>query len=60
MNDKIVTIQISVSALDVIGGALGKLPYEVSQPIIDELRRQVVPQLQPEAPQPAMNDGDDA
>lgn len=58
MNNIEITLTLPLNVVDIIGAGLGKLPYETSQPIIDELRKQVMPQIEA-AKQPAAN-GDNA
>jgi len=50
-----VNLTLTVNQLNVIFGALGKAPYEAVFQLVEEINKQVVPQLQA-MPQPAPSD----
>jgi len=51
-----VTLELNVNQLNVIFGALGKAPYESVFGIVEEINKQVVPQLQAQRPQGPLAD----
>lgn len=44
--DKMLHLQLSIPVTNTIMKQLYKLPYEEAVPIIDDIRQQVIPQLQ--------------
>ena len=46
MEDKEITLTLTVADTNVILGALGKGPYEVVEPLIAKIRAQAVPQVE--------------
>ena len=46
-----IKLELSIEEVNGILAALGKTPYEFSQPIIDKIKQQAVPQVQ-EQPAP--------
>ena len=50
MEDKEITLTLSIAEVNVALGALGKGPYEVVEPLIAKIRAQAMPQVeQPQA-----------
>lgn len=47
-----VNLSLNVNQLNVILGALGKAPYEAVFGLVEEINKQVVPQLQAQRQQP--------
>jgi hypothetical protein len=50
--EKNINLSLNVDQLNLIFGALSEIPFKLSAKIIDELNRQIAPQLQ-QAPQQA-------
>ena len=46
MEQKEVTLTLSVADVNTVLGALGKGPYEVVEPLIAKIRAQAVPQVE--------------
>jgi len=46
MENKEITLTLSVNEVNNVLGALGKGPYEVVEPIIAKIREQAMPQVQ--------------
>lgn len=46
MENKEITLTLSVNEVNNVLGALGKGPYEVVEPIIAKIRQQAMPQVQ--------------
>lgn len=46
------TLTLDKQMMDIIGGALSEIPYRVAAPVINELNRQIAPQVNPPAPAP--------
>lgn len=44
--NKLITLSLPLDAVNLIMASLGKMPFEVVSPLVDEIRRQVAPQLQ--------------
>jgi len=44
-----IKLELSIEEVNGILAALGKTPYEFSQPIIDKIKQQAIPQVQPQA-----------
>ena len=51
MEDKEITLTLSVAEVNVVLGALGKGPYEVVEPLIAKIRAQAVPQVEQAKPE---------
>lgn len=49
--EKTITLRLPVSQIDAILGALAKLPYEQSAPVINAIMQQAQPQVQAPLPQ---------
>jgi hypothetical protein len=50
MNDKTITIELSLDAINFILESLADRPFRQSAPLIDEIRKQAAPQVEaPEA-----------
>lgn len=60
MNDIQINLTLPLQQLDIVAAGLGKLPYEAVQPIIDEIRRQAMPQIELARQQEKAPDGDNA
>jgi hypothetical protein len=45
-----IKLELSIDEVNGILMALGKAPYEMAQPIVDKIKQQAVPQVQPVAP----------
>ena len=50
MEEKEVTLTLTVADTNVILGALGKGPYEIVEPLIAKIRAQAVPQVEQAKP----------
>ncbi len=47
MENKEITLTLSVNEVNNVLGALGKGPYEIVEPIIAKIREQAMPQVEP-------------
>ena len=45
-----IKLDLTVEEVNGVLMALGKAPYEMAQPIIDKIKNQAIPQVQPVAP----------
>ena len=45
-----INLELSIEEVNGILMALGKAPYEMAQPIVDKIKQQAIPQVQPVAP----------
>ena len=50
MEDKELTLTLSVADVNTVLGALGKGPYEVVEPLIAKIRAQALPQVEQAKP----------
>ena len=44
-----IKLELSIEEVNGILMALGKAPYEMAQPLVDKIKQQAVPQVQPQA-----------
>lgn len=51
----LIKLELSVDEVNVVLSSLAKSPYEVVQPVIDKIKGQAIPQVQP-APEPEKTD----
>lgn len=51
-----VNLSLNVNQLNVILGALGKAPYEAVFGLVEEINKQVIPQLQAQRPEGPLGD----
>lgn len=49
---KTFTLTVTAQDLSVLQAALDELPRKVSEPIVQKLQKQLIPQVQPELPKP--------
>ena len=47
-----IKLDLTIEEVNGVLGSLGKAPYELSQPIIDKIKQQAIPQVQALAPAP--------
>ena len=45
-----IKLDLTIEEVNGVLVSLGKAPYELAQPIIDKIKQQAVPQVQPVAP----------
>ena len=45
-----IKLDLTIEEVNGVLVALGKAPYEMAQPIIDKIKSQAIPQVQPVAP----------
>ena len=45
-----INLELTIEEVNGCLMALGKAPYEMAQPIIDKIKQQAIPQVQPVAP----------
>ena len=45
-----INLELTIEEVNGCLMALGKAPYEMAQPIIDKIKEQAIPQVQPVAP----------
>ena len=45
-----IKLDLTIEEVNGVLMALGKAPYEMAQPIIDKIKQQAIPQVQPVAP----------
>jgi hypothetical protein len=45
-----IKLDLTIEEVNGVLASLGKAPYELSQPIIDKIKQQAIPQVQPVAP----------
>lgn len=50
--DKTFTLTVTGPDLQVLSAGLDELPRKVSQPVIEKLQKQLIPQMQPPAVEP--------
>ena len=48
-----IKLDLTIEEVNGVLGSLGKAPYELSQPIIDKIKQQAIPQVQALAPVPS-------
>lgn len=53
MNDTEIPVVLTAAEWNVVGAALGELPFKVSRPIFDKIQAQIAQALQPADPPPA-------
>ena len=44
-----IKLELNIEEVNGILMALGKAPYEMAQPLVDKIKQQAVPQVQPQA-----------
>ncbi len=49
MAEKTYTFTLNESALNIVGAALGEIPFKVAAPVVNELNRQIAEQNAPAA-----------
>ena len=47
-----IKLDLTIEEVNGVLSSLGKAPYELSQPIIDKIKQQAIPQVQALAPAP--------
>ena len=45
-----IKLDLTIEEVNAVLGSLGKAPYELAQPVIDKIKQQAIPQVQPVAP----------
>ena len=45
-----IKLDLTIEEVNAVLGSLGKAPYELAQPVIDKIKAQAIPQVQPVAP----------
>ena len=45
-----IKLDLTIEEVNAVLGSLCKAPYELAQPVIDKIKQQAIPQVQPVAP----------
>jgi hypothetical protein len=45
-----IKLELTLEEVNGVLGSLGKMPYELAYPLIDKIKQQALPQVQPTAP----------